>query len=588
MSRPIIQQWAGHYITNMEWPVVPLEPRSKACLARGWTQRTFQLHDFRHDSNIGIKSVSGLVVLDDDFPTPAVGCADDLLLPSTSWGRPLKPRSKRIYRCPELEETTTYTDLDGSHLVQLRVGMQDMAPPSIHPTTGEKLQWDGLLIEPAHVDVETLVDAARQYWTARLIAKYWPIRTRHECRLAYARVLLETLEIPDDTAVHILEWACRLGGSDERGINNVRAAVRDTRAKLEAGEATTGGKTVGRLLPDGPRIVRLLRKGYDKTSAVADAVDRLNDRFAIVNVSNKVVVMETWPDGGIKSLWSFPEFQNLLIKESVKVAGKDRPLANIWLKRPDGRQYDRLVYVMPGSSEQCHPDDYNGWLGLTVEPQPGDWSRNRDHLLNVICGGNQGYYDWVFGWVAALVQWPGRHAMTAIVLRGGQGTGKGHFAHRMLGLLFHKQQYLHIIGAEALTGRFNEHLSGKVLVFADESTWGGDPKAAERLKGMVTESTVNIERKFLPLVEEPSALHIIMASNNDWPVAIPPTIVASSCSMWPRLSDKTTSTFKRFSTSFATVVERPCCTTCWLTALMSQLCDIHPARQPSARSRCAV
>ena len=60
-----------------------------------------------------------------------------------------------------------------------------------------------------------------------------------------------------------------------------------------------------------------------------------------------------------------------------------------------------------------------------------------------------------------------------------------------------------------------------MLVFADESTWGGDPRAADKLKGMVTESTINIERKFLPLIEEPSALHIIMASNNEWPVAIP-------------------------------------------------------------------
>jgi hypothetical protein len=90
----------------------------------------------------------------------------------------------------------------------------------------------------------------------------------------------------------------------------------------------------------------------------------------------------------------------------------------------------------------------------------------------------------------------------------------------MLGGLFHQQQYLHIIGAGMLTGRFNEHLSGKVLVFADESTWGGDPAAADKLKGMVTESTVPIERKFLPLVEEPSALHIVVASNNEWPIAI--------------------------------------------------------------------
>jgi phage/plasmid-associated DNA primase len=122
--------------------------------------------------------------------------------------------------------------------------------------------------------------------------------------------------------------------------------------------------------------------------------------------------------------------------------------------------------------------------------------------------------------MASLVQWPGRHAFTAVVIRGGQGIGKGHFAHLMLGALFHQQQYLHIIGSGMLTGRFNEHLSGKVLVFADESTWGGDPSAADKLKGMVTESTIPIERKFLPLVEEPSALHIVIASNNEWPISI--------------------------------------------------------------------
>ena len=111
--------------------------------------------------------------------------------------------------------------------------------------------------------------------------------------------------------------------------------------------------------------------------------------------------------------------------------------------------------------------------------------------------------------------------MSAVVLRVGECIGKSHFAHLMLGALFHKQQYLHIIGGDSLTGRFNEHLSGKVLIFADESTWGGDPKAADRLKGMVTESMIPIERKFLPIVEEPSALHIVIASNNEWPISIP-------------------------------------------------------------------
>ena len=265
--------------------------------------------------------------------------------------------------------------------------------------------------------------------------------------------------------------------------------------------------------------------GAAAANSLAAAIERLNKRFAIVSVGNKVVVMDNLPDGSIKNLWPFDEFKKLLSKEHTTIetgtATKVVPLAPLWINHKDGRRYESLVYDMPGSAERCGPDDYNGWLGFTVAPKAGDWSKNKDHVKKIVCGGDEALYAWVFNWCAALVQWPGRHAFAALVLRGKQGVGKGHFAHLMLGALFHKQQYLHIIGAGMLTGTFNEHLSGKVLVFADESTWGGDPKAANKLKGLVTESTVPIERKFLPLVEEPSCLHTIIASNDEWPVAIP-------------------------------------------------------------------
>src|SRR5262245_30249207 len=254
-------------------------------------------------------------------------------------------------------------------------------------------------------------------------------------------------------------------------------------------------------------------------------IDELNERFAIVSVGNKVVVMQIDPDkgGSIHELWSFEEFKKLLIKRRIQVKAKDgsvrtAELAAEWLRSKEGNQYGRLVYAMPGSAQQAGPNDYNGWRGFTIEPQSVDWSKNRDHLFRVICNGNQAHFEWLLNWCAALVQQPGRHAMSSIVLRGGQGIGKGHFADKMIGRLFHAQQYLHMIGANQLTAEFNEHLSGKVLVFADEATWGGDPRHAAKLKGLVTEDNVPIHRKFLKMIEEPSALHIIVASNGDWPV----------------------------------------------------------------------
>lgn len=253
-------------------------------------------------------------------------------------------------------------------------------------------------------------------------------------------------------------------------------------------------------------------------------LDDLNKRFAIVSVGNKVVVMETNPDGSIHELWAYEDFKKKLIKHSIRVKSGDKvktyPLADYWLRSSRGRHYERLVYAMPGSMVKAGPNDYNGWQGFSVKPVRGSWELNKAHVRDLICAGNEDYFWWTMNWCAALVQMPGRHAWTAIVLRGGQGVGKGHFANRMIGALFGPQQYLHILGANQLTAEFNEHLSGKAFIFADESTWGGDPRAAAKLKGLVTEDTIPIHRKFLKMVEEPSALHIVIASNNDWPIPI--------------------------------------------------------------------
>ena len=235
-----------------------------------------------------------------------------------------------------------------------------------------------------------------------------------------------------------------------------------------------------------------------------DPLKHLNAKFAIICLGNKVLVMQVDPGNGgsIKELWSFDEFKKLLVKQQIRIRntkGDKRTvqLAEHWLHSKRGVQYERLVYAMPGSIEQEGPNDYNGWRGFTLVPAPGDWSKNRDHLLHVICNGNRAHYDWLVNWCAALVQRPGQHAWSAVVLRGGQGIGKGHFADKMLGKLFYAQQYLHMIGANQLTAEFNEHLSGKVLVFADEATWGGDPRHAAKLKGLVTEDNVPVHRKFL-------------------------------------------------------------------------------------------
>jgi hypothetical protein len=148
-------------------------------------------------------------------------------------------------------------------------------------------------------------------------------------------------------------------------------------------------------------------------------IDDLNREFAIVGVGNRTIVMQFAPDGSILELWDFENFKKKFCKEFIRVregeTTKVKPLADVWLKHPRGRQYDRLVYAVPGSQVVAGARDYNGWQGFSVEPKVGGWSRNRAHLRDIICSGNDDYFLWVMNWLAALVQMPGRHAWTSIV-----------------------------------------------------------------------------------------------------------------------------------------------------------------------------
>jgi hypothetical protein len=109
---------------------------------------------------------------------------------------------------------------------------------------------------------------------------------------------------------------------------------------------------------------------------------------------------------------------------------------------------------------------------------------------------------------------------TCVVLRGIEGCGKGAWADQF-GQLFGKH-YTHIIDAERLTTKFNNMTADSIVVFADEVLWPGDRKAANILKGMVSERRVTRESKGVDSIEVDNLGHIIIASNEEWIVPAGP------------------------------------------------------------------
>lgn len=192
---------------------------------------------------------------------------------------------------------------------------------------------------------------------------------------------------------------------------------------------------------------------------------------------------------------------------------KEIPVGKWWLTHENRRTYRDVVFY-----PNCDfPDSMNLWRGFAVNAVPGDCSLFLAHVKAVLCKGNDEYYSYLLRWMANAVQNPARPGQVAVVMRGGQGTGKGTFA-KMFGKLF-GVHYKYVSNPEHVTGIFNAMLADAVLVFADECFAAHDKAAESALKSMITEETLRVTQKGVDSMEARNCVHLIMATNHEWAIS---------------------------------------------------------------------
>ena len=218
---------------------------------------------------------------------------------------------------------------------------------------------------------------------------------------------------------------------------------------------------------------------------------------------------------------------NTLIQTGIKtVAGTKYPVYSnhfeAWYKNTKSASHTGGVIFLP-SNKPVPPRDisskyYNTWEGYSVNPVQNDevLTRLRYHIMEVICSGDESLYNYIYKWFAYIFQYPELPAGSAIVLRGLEGAGKG-----VLGSFIQSLWGIHgvkIGSSKHLTGSFNALLADACFTFADEAFFSGDRQQADVLKGLVTESTFNIERKGVDTVAQTNYLKIFMSTNSDYAV----------------------------------------------------------------------
>lgn len=250
-----------------------------------------------------------------------------------------------------------------------------------------------------------------------------------------------------------------------------------------------------------------------------DAISEMNEQFASVWLGAKALILKESrrADGTVDVAFATPaEVRPGLAHRHVQVGtaidGKRMPLFDFWMQSPRRRQFDRVVFEPSG----CPPSDYNLWRGFAIKPVPGDCHLFLAHVEKTICSGDPELYRYVLSWCAHMVQRPDELPGTALVLRSGQGTGKGFFVQALGALL--GSHYIQMSSAKQLLGNFNAHTKDKLLYFLDEALWAGDKAAEGTLKALITEPTRMVEPKGKDAFLVSNHAHVVIASNNLWVV----------------------------------------------------------------------
>jgi hypothetical protein len=191
-----------------------------------------------------------------------------------------------------------------------------------------------------------------------------------------------------------------------------------------------------------------------------------------------------------------------------------------WMRSPHRKSYAGFCFS-PGKAPA--PGYYNLFRGFTVKPLEGspsaDAQRSLDrilqHLRDNIAGGEESHAQWILGFFAHMVQRPWEKPIVSLVLRGPKGVGKNALVDAF-GNLVGGNHFVTCWSRHQVLGNFNSQLERCLLLNLNEAFWSGDKSIEGTLKGLITESTMRIERKGVDAYETRNYMRIVIMGNEDW------------------------------------------------------------------------
>lgn len=245
----------------------------------------------------------------------------------------------------------------------------------------------------------------------------------------------------------------------------------------------------------------------------ADALWSLNEEVLYVKDPGLVVERSSgrsmMPGDFIKHAYANRHFLKGEMKGGA-LTFKKAPLAPNWIQWERRFEVNRVTYA-PGEAEITKAGEWNNWKGWGTSPRLGNvlpWMRLLDRLFNH----DPEARKWFEQWCAYPIQHPGTKLYTSTILWGvAKGTGKTLIAYALMKIYGNNAVE---IKSKDLKGSFNSWAVNRQFIYGDEITGADSRVDSDWLKGLITQSMVRINAKYVPEYSIPDRMNYLFTSNH--------------------------------------------------------------------------
>ena len=261
--------------------------------------------------------------------------------------------------------------------------------------------------------------------------------------------------------------------------------------------------------------------GFD-TNSYTEVLKHMDRHYRFVDIRGKIRIAEekfipgrypqtetSYMTGDNFRLKFCNHFVNLRTSNGTKRVS----WAEYWLMQEERKSYNRVLFD-PRYAPCTHdnPTVYPLWRGYTARRKPGDCSKFKKHMLEVLCSGNQEHYEYFLKWNAHMFQHPEEQCGVLVALyTEEEGAGKNMYTRYIIKSL--GRHATEISKADEVAGRFNQLLEGKIFVNCNEAFFARDPRHRGPLNTIITDDRLHIEPKHFPSYDVDNALHIVICTN---------------------------------------------------------------------------